>query len=376
MKKNVLSLFIVVLAFCYSFSASAQSCSCTSFTSLQSGSYYSNNDFNCHMYVKAYFYSAQYGTWIPPANFNFSPYSSSTVANDPGFVEVFDPALATVVVYPCDHSAIVNSSTCLVSKNNFGGDIYRHGLSGIGCGNTGLRFFRFGAGNSAYPKGVNPACLPTTGPVCNVPCSLAGTYNGGLTINTVNYTTTYYNTATVTCSNAASFTWTKTGGNAVYFGCNSSNCATAYFYLNVGGSITFNIKAFDACGNQIGSKNATFYRSSGYRVGDQNPVDDHQTKSELNIATDDRGADITMQSDVWVFPNPARESINVKLAKSINGTLVLHNITGQETYRQTVSDQIADYQVQLSDLSQGFYTIALKDASGATLWIDKLVIER
>jgi Secretion system C-terminal sorting domain len=380
MKKILFVLNILLIPFFLS-GVRAQ-CSCDYFYSLQSASYYANNDFNCFMYVKAYFATSQTGIWIPPSYFVWTPYSISSIAQDPNFEEVTDPEQANVVLYTCDHAAIVVPGTnCLVSKNNFNGDIFKHGVNGIGCGNDGLRLFRY-VNSASYTLGVDSNCLfaappppPPPPPICNVPCTIEG-------VNTFNYTSVYYNSVDVSCSNATSFTWTKTNGNSPYYWCDSYDCASFSFYLNNGASVTFNIKAYSACGTQIGSKNATFYRTGGYYRAVSSSGALQEKSADKSFVGSDKAVEPRQDAGImelpifWVYPNPANDRLQVKMEKGLSGILTLTNLTGQEVYRRTIENDTNDYIIDLNNTQPGFHILSIKDDQGATLFIDKVMVEK
>lgn len=347
--------FLVFVMLFSGYRLSAQTCNCMSLQSIASGAAYvqAGNDFNCHMYVKAYFKDNHFGDWIPATNYNFSAHSSSSIVSDPSFIEVTDPSQANAVFYPCDHSAVVRSSGCLISKANFGSDLYRHGLNNIGCGNTGIRFFKYVSASSGHAKGIDQSCLPPP-PNCNISCTIGGTYNSGIPLSTFNYTSSYYNTANVTCSQAHHFTWTKTSGSAVYYACSNSNCSGFYFYLNTGQSVTFNVKAYDACNNLINSKNYTFSRSSGFKQGDDGGI---------------------VSNEISIFPNPASDWLNIVLPDQTERYYVIKDIQGKELMKSKwVSGPVLE-KADISGLRSGVYILQVVDGVDGTVFSSKFVVK-
>ncbi len=333
----------------------AQTCTCMTLQSIASGASYvqAGNDFNCHMYVKAYFKGNHFGDWIPATNYNFSAHSSSSIVSDPSFIEVTDPSQANAVFYPCDHSAVVRSSGCLISKANFGSDLYRHGLNNIGCGNTGIRFFKYVSASSGHAKGIDQSCLPPP-PNCNISCTISGTYNNGIPLSTFNYVSTYFNTANVTCNQAHHFTWTKTSGSAVYYACSNSNCSGFYFYLNPGQSVTFNVKAYDACNNVITNRNYTFSRSSGYKQAPDNGIN---------------------SDEISIFPNPASDWLNILFPDERDRYYLIKDIQGKELVKSRwISGPVLE-KADISLLRPGVYILQVVEDQKGSIYSSKFVVK-
>ena len=382
---KILKTLLLSLLLLFSTQLQSQSCSCGYFYSIADGSAY-QYDFNCHMYVKAYFKDGHMGDWIPPYNYNFSGHSSSKIIYDSDFIEVFDPAEAQAVYYPCDHSAVVRHNGCLISKANFGSDLYRHGLTGLGCGATGIRYYKYKYPNSAHAKGIDESCLPGGGePNCPVSCNISGTYNGSNPMYTFNTVTTYYNSANVTCSEADYFTWTITGGSVVYDNCSNSNCSSFYFYLNTGQSVTYQIKAYEECDNFISSKNSTFYRSSGggwwltipeweSDFSQHGLLEKAAHPRELTLPT--IGLELQGNPSFHFYPNPAKDQLNVQIQEEGMYSLSLININGQEVYRSQRIEGKLENTINLMDISSGIYFLKIFDGNGTRLYQEKVVVKK
>lgn len=344
------------------------------------------------MYVKAYFKDGHYGDWIPSIYYNFSSHSSNSIASDNSFIEVTDPSQAQAVLYSCDHSAVVRSSDCLISKANFGDDLYKHGLSAM-CSVNGMRFFKYVNPNSAHAKGVDEGCLPA-GPNCSVSCSVSGTYNGSNSMNTFNTVSTFFNTANVSCSQADHFEWTVTGGSVVSDNCSNSSCSSFYFYLNSGQSVTYKIEAFDACDNFISSKNATFYRNSTGGGGGggswfmapaledlENAQNILKSLKEDATSTELGDQDFpelveNKQVSFTYFPNPASDYLTIQIQQEGQHIISMVNIKGQEVYRSQNLNGFARNEINLIDLESGIYFIQILNSSGERLYQEKVIVKK
>lgn len=248
--------------------AIAQSCSCSSAVQLRASGYYGNYDFNCYQYVRATFDGNHYGEWKPPYyNTIKNDYSGSKIseANDPNdFEEVCDPADANVVVYPCDHAAVILNQQCLVEKVGYGSELRRYGLSYGSCSIiNGTKYFKYIGGGWPY-TGINIGNCGYSvdcGPPPTITCQKEAVwYNTSTVLNTVNYTSNYFNKIWAKCDLATSFSWVKVAGNDVYHSCFSS-CQGLYFYLNTGQSVTYKVTAKQGS-TTLWTKNYTFVRSS------------------------------------------------------------------------------------------------------------------
>lgn len=297
-----LFFFLLVLTFGPTQKTAAQ-CDCFHQETLRAAGYYGNNDFNCYAYVRATFLGNHYSEWVPPLyNSISSTYSSNVIseANDPGvFEEVCDPEDANVVVYPCGHAAVILSQEgCLIEKVGYGASLRRYGLNYGSCQiNSSTKYFKYLG--SWYYQGVDITncgysvdCSPVV-PDCN---NQGLWYNTNTVLNTVNFTSNYFNQIWADCNDASSFSWVKIAGNDVYRNTFSGGQGL-YFYLNPGQSVTYRLTAF-ANGSTLFTKDFTFVRSGGWKwmteqAGDYELLE--QRQNEI-VNTSDQPMDVQLFS--------------------------------------------------------------------------------
>lgn len=266
----------------------AQSCTCTTAQQLRPSGYYGNYDFNCYQYVRATFAGNHYGQWIPPYyNTIKTSFSANVISenNDPNdFEEVCDPVDANVVVYPCGHAAVLLNQQCLVEKVGYGSELRRYGLNYGSCNiSSSTKYFKYIGGGWPY-RGINiGSCgysVDCGGGGAQICQKQAVWYNTNNVLNTVNWTSNYFNKIWAKCDQATSFTWTKVSGNDVYNNCFSS-CQGLYFYLNAGQSATYQVKAKDG-GTTLWTKNYTFVRSGGSWLVDNDKITPQEFEQQGN----------------------------------------------------------------------------------------------
>ncbi len=278
-------VLIIMLVLSYT-GINSQSCNCTYQETVKPASYYSSSDFNCHQYVRAFFgRSYGYGEYVPPASNSIAQtYSSSkiTPTSDPGvFQQVTDLSQANVVVWDCDHSAVVLSNEdVLMEKVGPGGDLRKFELQMSQCFlyDNSTKFFKYVGGFFPYSGLDLESCCDCSAVSVNSACNTGGGgtdcdeevkwYGTSIVLNTVNSTSNYFNKVQVYCNDANKIKWTKVSGNDVYHQyCSSSNsyCPTFYFYLNPGQSVTYKVEARENS-TLLFTKNYTFYRTSAWSV--------------------------------------------------------------------------------------------------------------
>ncbi|HAA23194.1 MAG TPA: hypothetical protein DCP28_32175, partial [Cytophagales bacterium] len=249
----------------------AQTCNCGSWNTLISRQTFQNsgNNFNCYQYARAYFSQPRSNAWVPSSS-QWSWISSldqTTIANDPSFSEVSDPQQADVVLYGCDHVAVVIANNCLISKMTYD-ELGTHGLNLAGCGADDVRFFKYNGYSYITPHGVDLSCQTQSGGCQNTPsnASVSGTYYsagaGSRTLYTFNNVNAGSINATLSNISNVSYQWTRTGGSASFFV--SNNGRNMSVTLN-SGSISFQVQALNGCGNPIGASRTFVFQvnSSG-----------------------------------------------------------------------------------------------------------------
>ncbi len=244
-------------------------CDCTDGVVLKYNSYF-DYEFNCHQYVRAYFYGSRYGIWIPSqydnpfSDYDPADYDTSKFYLDDAFVEVTDPDDAHAVYWGNDHSAVIVDQGCLVSKAGPSSDLWKHGLIHAGGGSGTPKYYKYVNRSSTYGVDENCQEQPPDSPTCVSSSTISGNYvNGGISrsLYTYNAVASGYVNVSINATGASSFQWTRTGGTASYYV--SNNGANCNFSLYGGSSISFNIKALNPCDEIIATKNVIFQCCSG-----------------------------------------------------------------------------------------------------------------
>ena len=375
MKLNQIVFVTLICCIAY-LPAQTQTCDCTHAETLQpAGSWY--NDFNCYQYVKAYYKDNHWGAWQPPYyNSIAANHSSSNITSDPDFQIVSDPAQAGAVVYPCGHASVVLSSGCLIEKVGYGSELRLYGLNNGSCGlPTNVTYYKY---VNRGGLGIDTDCLPSEPePNCDVNCNITGTVNGS-SLNTVNWVSSYYNSVSVSCSEADHFTWTKTSGSSPFFNCSNSSCSNFYFYLNSGNSVTFQVKAFDECDDLITSRNVTFVRNSGGGGGWGYLQSDGQTE-EMEQDFNDPSVSvnpISSSGNANVYPNPAKDKIFVNWEGVPIQTATIVSLSGQAIHSVRLSDEDHNFQIDLPEMTNGVYSLNFYDLQGHLVKAERIIIQR
>ena len=68
-----------------------------------------------------------------------------------------------------------------------------------------------------------------------------------------------------------------------------------------------------------------------------------------------------------VYPNPAKNTLNVQLANNVSGTLVLFDVNGKTMLSQTINGNSA--QINMSSLTTGNYILRLVENGTASAGI-------
>lgn len=145
--------------------------------------------------------------------------------------------------------------------------------------------------------------------------SISGTaYN----LNTVNSVPVGSVEATVTCPNATSFTWQKTGGNIPAY----TSDAFVSFTMPSGGSISFSVTAKNGS-TIIATRSVTFYNYGSFMV----------------------------------FPNPATSEFKIDLNNELPFTILLQSFDGQE--KKEIKDYSGGKPIDVSGLKPGDYSVSI-----------------
>lgn len=364
----ILALMLVFAVSLFPSQADAQACSCNfAQTLMPSGSW--ANDFNCYQYVRAYYKESRYGQWIPPSTNNIAAtYSSASLLGDPDFEVVTDLSQANAVYYPCQHAAVILMQGCLVEKVGYGSELRKHGINNGSCGPpTGATFLRY---KNRSGVGVDQSCLPTPPPPPPTPanCTISGVWtNTGVSLSTFNYTSSYYNQVTVNCSTATSFTWSVINGSTLFQGCSNSNCSTAYFYLNVGQSVTFRVRAMNGT-TQVGVKDYTFYRTSGGYLQAEEPNPESLGTQVASLSPD--------SPQLIVYPNPSSHDLYIHAPALDELTLEVRDLTGRTVNTGIQRTAAEAAHLDTSNLPNGIFFLRVYDKTGQLLVTEKFVVSK
>lgn len=83
--------------------------------------------------------------------------------------------------------------------------------------------------------------------------------------------------------------------------------------------------------------------------------------------------EIDGNNTINIYPNPAKENINICFDKEIKGKIVITNALGQTLNKINISDRIMN--INISDLDSGIYNIVITDKNKNLIKTQKLVIE-
>lgn len=218
--------------------------------------------------------------------------------------------------------------------------------------------------------------------------SIGGTFNNSSSLSYINFTNNWYNSVSLSCTNAYYYEVTQTGGDYVYINCNGSTCSFFNFELNSGQSFTVSINAYDQCENMIGSRNVTFARQQSYygRPKKENDKQNMEIKVLANeIENSDTENGISLKSDVgiiskdnfMIFPNPSQSFVNLAYPKNQVGIISITNILGKNVKTLKLKPDESIYQnIDISDLQNGVYIVSFYGNSNEILFRDKLYVSR
>ena len=79
--------------------------------------------------------------------------------------------------------------------------------------------------------------------------------------------------------------------------------------------------------------------------------------------------------EVSVYPNPAQNNIILESNNPINGTLLIHDLSGRELINEKITNA-GKHELNISNLDQGVYTLTLFDPNGNnTIFSSKLTVK-
>ena len=152
---------------------------------------------------------------------------------------------------------------------------------------------------------------------------LEGTYtnagNGPYNLNTGNSVSTGSVMTTVTCPNAASYTWERTSGSLSYY----ASGGFMSFTMTSGSSISFQIKAKNSSGQVIGTRNVAYYNYGSFAVF-PNPT---ASTFEIDVAENEELKIVAFEADnntkVKIL-DKYRSKDKVDVSKWEKGSYILH----------------------------------------------------
>ena len=349
MKKNHVQVILLITTFLFVSKQNciSQTCNCNSTSILASGSTFTS-DFNCYMYVKAYFKDNPWrtGVWIPSSDYFNTNYpggmgkpTGSSIAEDSDFYEVTNSSTADA--YLCgDHAGIILSGGCLIEKTGYGTDLILTGQTTGTCGSSGIRFFKY-AGASRASQGTMLNC--STGSSC-VPnattCSITGyygNYNNLATFNTIYSSSTY---VVLNTQGAINHVWRKVSGSG-YF------TSASYIYLSANQYITIEFTAYNSCDNAICSRTVTFSRSGGYSRSNEN------NNNSINLPA--KSSHQFLSFGLEEYPNPTDGILNIDINSDEIKTVAIVNTLGQPIHTLDNINGITKETVDLSRYPKGIY---------------------
>jgi beta-glucanase (GH16 family) len=282
----------------------------------------------------------------------------------------------------------------VIDSTNWDGSIYGARSKIISCSLPGTYSIEVIA---TFPNGYSQTAwffVIFTGPQQS--CSIGGTFNSSSTLSSVNFTSRTYNTVSLMgCPNVSKYEVNRINGygGEVYAYCNT-NCDYFSFDMNSssGQSVTYRIKAFDQCGNLLGSKDVIFVKnqSGGYYGRSKTEQDNHLTfdnkiaeyeKDKIDVETETLLKNNTGikndKNNFSVFPNPSQYSINVMYPKKQVESVVINDILGKNCKTIKLGlDEIGFQDIDVSDMQNGVYIVTFYSDSKEILHRDKIYISR
>jgi beta-glucanase (GH16 family) len=227
-------------------------------------------------------------------------------------------------------------------------------------------------------------------------CTIGGVFNNSSSLSYVNFTNRSYNTVSLSgCPNADRYEVERIniyGGQEIYAHCNTA-CNNFSFDMNMNGgqSVTFRIKAFDYCGNLLGSRDAIFVKnqSGGYYGRLKIEKDDltldnkiaEYEKDKIDVETETflkNNSELKNDKNNFsVFPNPSQYSINVMYPKKQVESIRITDILGKNCKTIKLGlDEIGFQNIDVSDIQNGVYIVTFYSDSKEVLHRDKIYISR
>lgn len=115
--------------------------------------------------------------------------------------------------------------------------------------------------------------------------------------------------------------------------------------------------SFYSCGNAV--------NNNGMNSGDAAAIDQLQL-DELTVSTSDLSSDVKLQ----VFPNPVKEQLNLTINSEVTGNFQadLFDVQGKllQNKQLFLTTGASQHQFEVSDLSQGIYSLRLSDGARHT----------
>ena len=69
--------------------------------------------------------------------------------------------------------------------------------------------------------------------------------------------------------------------------------------------------------------------------------------------------------EATIYPNPAKDNVNINFGKITQGEITMYNANGQLVLTKKLNDSFVT--IPLQDLSQGMYMLQIKDNNGAVI---------
>ena len=232
--------------------------------------------------------------------------------------------------------------------------------------NTNATYYNWVLNGTALTNTANISISSNSLQINPITVANSGTY-------TLHYGNTYQNvqsdfivvTRTVAaCSVSTSSNTICLGQSVDLYGCSGLFPINDYQWLNQGGIIANNHYAFD-------SPNVTTTYTLSATDGNCNYELATITVSVSNCSVDI--TELTLDSNVQLYPNPSSDVLNLKLSNSYNLSypikIEIINALGQKVYNESLSSQAISIDVE--NLETGFYTI--KVSQNNTIAIQKFI---
>lgn len=162
-------------------------------------------------------------------------------------------------------------------------------------------------------------------------------------------------------------TWTPKTGST------TSKTVNGVEYVEQSGIMSDNTVVFDWVAPPENSGPVTFYASGNAVNGNGGRTGDGARNISLTL---EEGFILNVDSPIEqafsYYPNPARHSVTVDLdGIYTTGSIAIYDLTGTKIKNQDFSG--SETEIDISDLTDGFYVLRLSDLDGSTLVTRKLV---